>query len=79
MKPEHIPTGHQQEHISHENGQGHQHDHTGFENGVGHQKFHDLGDTNGPPMEGLFLSAEETMMNDENLMDETEEDEMDII
>jgi|GEM_PF-6360351 len=30
-------------------------------------------------MEGLFLSPAETMMNDENLMDETEEDEMDII
>lgn len=73
-----IPVGHQEDHISHENGQGHQHDHTGFENGVGHQKFHDLGD-GGPPMEGLFLSPEQTMLNEDEMIDEFEEEDIELI
>lgn len=73
-----IPVGHQENHISHENGQGHQHDHIGYENGVGHQKFHELVD-GPPPMEGLFLSAEQTMLNDDDMVEEHEDDGMDMI
>ena len=39
MKEGHIPPGHRENIISHENGQGHHHDHTGFENGVGTTNF----------------------------------------
>lgn len=35
-----TPKGHQEDHISHQNGQGHQHDSIGYANGNGHQKFH---------------------------------------
>jgi hypothetical protein len=69
-----IPVGHQENHTSHENGQGHQHDHTGYENGVGHQKFH-VFDDSGPPMEGLFLSAEQTEQNEDDMVAEYEDDE----
>lgn len=73
-----IPVGHQEDHISHENGQGHQHDHIGYENGEGHQKFHETVD--GPAsMEGLFLSAEQTMLNDDDIVEEHEDDDMDMI
>ena len=35
-----VPTGHEENHISHENGIGHDHESTGYQNGKGHQKFH---------------------------------------
>jgi hypothetical protein len=78
MKENLIPKGHQEDHISHENGQGHMHDHIGYENGVGHQKFHELPDSSGPPMEGLFLTAEQTMQNEDEMFHEHEDDDDDM-